>query len=441
MTALPPWARQMVWTEKVDERSGEVLCRPSPCLTNALILLRHDYRWHGILAIDEMAQQMTAERIPPWQEYEPSARAGHWDPDTDPSRLSDWMARAYGIQMSAEKLATAALVVAQDRRFHPVREWLFGLEDHDGTPRVGTFFVAYFGAEDNPYTRAVGRVLLLGLVARAMAPGCKLDTVVVIEGPQGIRKSTACKRLVGDRFFAENTSEIGTKDAQLAMHGKWLLEMPELAGLTRAQVETTKAFFSRASDWLRPPYAKGYRELLRSSVPVATTNDSQYLRDRTGNRRYLPILCGWQIDVESIERDRDQLFAEARELYQSGLPYHLHDPAVLALADQQTERRETVDPWEETLLPWLREPTTQGMRGEAGVTVLAALEKLGVPADRRGPEMNVRIGGIFSRAMLICTRPRDKQAELQAEAQGISYKRPRVYVWPSATSESTDDDS
>jgi putative DNA primase/helicase len=439
--ALPyhHWAKRLSWVEKLDKTDEAIYCRPAPLLKNVTLILRHDRRWQGVLAVDEMAKQITTTQIAPWHETEPTAGIGVWDPDTDPQRLSEWLQSAYGISLSSEQVAKSVHVVAQDKRFHPVQEWLRGLPEHDGEPRVARLFPVYCGAPDNAYTHAVAQCLLVGLVARALAPGCKVDTCVVLEGPQGIRKSSFCKSLVGPSWFAESTCDVSTKDAQLAMHGKWLLEMPELAGLTRSQVEVTKAFFSRASDWLRPPYAKRHADLRRSSVPIATTNDSTYLRDRTGHRRFLPIRCS-TIDPAAVERDQEQLFAEAFALYQAGAAYWIDDPAVLQLAAMQTSKRETVDPWRSHLTGWLGERTVSGIRGSVGVTVAQALESLGVPKERQGPELDVRIGAIFAQLGLVRCRPRDREAERAAAAHGLPYERPRVYRLPNPDAEDEPDD-
>jgi predicted P-loop ATPase len=441
LKTLPRWMRSLAWVEKEDKKTGATVCHPANNVANAVKILRNDWRWRGVLAIDEMAKQMTAAQIAPWHEYEPSARGGVWDTDADPTRMAIWFFDAYGMNLSKEKVSDAALVVAQDRPFHPVRQWLESLPEHDGTKRVEQFFPKHFAVAPSPYAQAVARILLVSLVARAMRPGCKVDTVVVLEGEQGLRKSSACKALVGERWFAENTCEVGTKDAQLALHGKWLLEMPELAGMTRAQVETVKAFFSRSSDWLRPPYGRRCTDLHRSSCNIATTNDSQYLRDRTGNRRYLPIRAGARIDADAIARDREQLFAEALALYRAGGKYYIDEPALLQAAQAQTEKRETIDTWEDRLRPWLHEHTVDGIRGETGVTVIDALSHLQVPVERQGPEVSVRVGVLFKRLHLVQTRPRDRQAETDAAAVGAQYVRPRVYKWVNPDSDSDDSES
>jgi predicted P-loop ATPase len=409
-----------------------------------IAILRNDRRWRGVLAINDMAKVVAVTRAPPWHTYEPHTSADSWDPDVDPIRLINWIQRAYGIQLSGKRCADCVLNVAQDRHFHPVRDHLNGLH-WDSTPRLETFFSSYCGSTDNLYTRAVARVMFVGLVARAMKPGCKHDTVVVLEGDQGIRKSTLLKVLASERYFAEATSEIGTKDAQLAMHGKWLLEIPELAGLGNAQVELIKAFFSRASDWLRPPYAKAHCDLLRSSAPVATTNASQYLKDRTGNRRYLPIKLGeaGPIDIDAVVRDRDQLWAEAVMMWRDCVPWWINrDDPVLALANRQVEARETVDPWEEQIRNWLSKPTCFAGRVEGrelrspldfrrGVSTTDVLTHcLMVPVERQCDQYAARVGVILRRIGMRCVRPYDRKAERKAQLRGEKYERRRVYRWP-----------
>lgn len=404
------WATNLAWSERLDPKTEEIVCRPISKPRNVTLILRHDRRWRGVLAIDDMAKCVTTTSLAPWHSTEPSTQLGQWDPDTDPQRLSEWMDTAYGISLSDERVTKSVHVVAQDRRVHPVRDWLHALPPHDGVSRVEQLFIRYAGSVDTPLMRAAGRIMLVGLVARAMAPGCKHDTLIVLEGAQGFRKSTFCQTLVGKRWFAESASDVSTKDGQLSMHGKWLLEMPELAGFGRSQVEAIKAFFSRASDWLRPPYARGYKDLHRSSAVIATTNDSTYLRDRTGNRRFLPVRCG-TVNIFALASDRDQLFAEAFRMHQDGVPWWLEDPALIEDAKSSAERRELLDPWEELMRPWLRERTPDGIRGEVGITMLAALEQLGVPKERQGPEQSNRLGAILRRIGLVRTCPRPKPGE------------------------------
>ena len=155
--------------------------------------------------------------------------------------------------------------------------------------------------------------------------------------------------------------------------------------MTKAQVETIKAFFSRPSDWLRPPYGRGMVDMKRPSVSIATTNASRYLKDPTGNRRWLPVACSL-IDVEAIARDREQIFAEALAMYRAGRAWWIDDVSVIALAKEQTERRETVDPWEERLREWVESSPPSGStqpRGMMGVTTADALAFLQVPIERQ----------------------------------------------------------
>jgi predicted P-loop ATPase len=335
-----------------------------------------------------------------------------------------------------------------------VRDYLSALQ-WDGKKRYEAFLSTYCGAIDGPYARAVARVLFIGLVARAMRPGCKHDCVVVLEGEQSIRKSTMLKTLAGARFFAEATSEIGSKDAQLGMHGKWLLEMPELAGFGKAQVEKIKAHFSSATDWLRPPYAKQFCDLPRSSAPIATTNDSQYLQDRTGNRRYLPILVGLSgpIDVASVERDRDQIWAEATAAFKAGATWWIdRDDPVLEIAKLQVARRETCDPWAQTISAWLAHPTSfEGLEHGREVRISMSISNgistadvlrhcLMVPAERQHSQSASRVGSVLRQLGMESFRPRDRKAEAEAKERGIPFKRPAtMFRWPNPDAEPDSD--
>jgi hypothetical protein len=207
------------------------------------------------------------------------------------------------VQQAAERACEAS-------RFDPVCDYLDALQ-WDGQLRLDRLLVDYLGAEDTPFNRAIGRKMLVAMVRRARQPGCKFDTMPVIEGVQGTGKSSALRILAGEENFSDQPLlHLDPRAQQEALKGKWLDESSELAGLRRADVEMVKAFLSKTSDDGRPAYGRYRCEQLRRCIFVGTTNDSTYLRDTTGNRRFWPVRTG-RIDLDALQRDRDQLFAEA----------------------------------------------------------------------------------------------------------------------------------
>jgi putative DNA primase/helicase len=205
------------------------------------------------------------------------------------------------------------------------------------------------------YLRSVGSKWLIAAVARIYRPGCKADYVIIFEGPQGIGKSTCCRILAGDGWFADEIADLGTKDSAQDLRGKWIVELAEVAALRRGEIERVKAFVSRNVDHYRPSYGRRSMDFPRQCVFAGTTNADAYLADETGNRRFWPVkVTGLQLDA--LVRDRDQLWAEAVSRFRAGESWWL-DQEVEAFAAEEQEQRRQGDPWEEPILDWLGRQT------------------------------------------------------------------------------------
>ena len=254
-------------------------------------------------------------------------------------------------------VADAAQAVARKLAYHPIRDQLDALR-WDGMARLDSWLVQHAGADDTPYTRAVGRKFLLAMVARVMQPGCKHDHTLVLSGEQGQNKSTACRILAGADYFSDTLPSIlGDKtDAIRHLQGIWLVEMAELAPSRKSDAEELKAFLSGATDRVRLPYAKFAETFPRQCVFVGTTNDDQFLRDATGGRRFWPVAVRQVIDAESLTAERDQLFAEAVEAYKAGEPWWLDRAFEVEHAAPVQAAAYVPDSWGDDVALWLDNP-------------------------------------------------------------------------------------
>ena len=221
-------------------------------------------------------------------------------------------------------------------------EYLQSLE-WDGVSRVDKFFIDYYGSEDNEYTRAIGKNLLIGITARIVKPGCKLDTMVVIEGAQGIKKSTSLKYLVGQDWYAETNISPDSKDFYMQLQGKAIVEIGELNSFGKAEITSIKQMLSCQSDRFRVPFGRVTMDYPRQCVFIGTTNDGTYLKDTTGNRRFWPVRAT-NIDTDKIIQDRDQLFAESYYRFKEGETWW-EVPLDMAEKEQDTRLMALEDEW------------------------------------------------------------------------------------------------
>jgi hypothetical protein len=234
-----------------------------------------------------------------------------------------------------------------DHIFDPVRDYLDGLR-WDGVKRIDGWLVKYCRAKDTPLNRAVGRKMLIAAVRRVKEPGCKFDYIVVLEGDQGIGKSSVLKILAGEDNFSDNEIlGLQKREQQEAIQGVWIYEVAELEGLGKSEVTKVKLFASKTYDSARPAYGRTRVDRPRRCIFVATTNENTYLRDTTGNRRFWPVSVG-VIDLAAVKRDRDQLWAEAVAMEAGGEPLVIPERVWPDVAIQQEARME-LDPWEDQL--------------------------------------------------------------------------------------------
>lgn len=301
---------------------------------NVLAALRLAPELKGLLRFNAFALNLEFTRAPPWRE----ASTGTTWTEADDTQGAAWL-QLQGIDASPRVVADCAAVVARDSMFHPVREYLGALE-WDREPRLQIWLVNYLNASGEiPYLAAVGRKFLISAVARIMSPGCQVDHVLTLEAPQGAGKTSVARALaVCPEWFAGELPDIHSKDARLQLVGHWIVEIAELKAIRTAELEVQKNFITQTHDTFRPPYARRTSQFPRQCVFIATTNESEYLRDRTGNRRWWPVKCGQSIELSALVRDRDQLWAEAVTRFQAGEAWHLTAEETALALEQQQER-------------------------------------------------------------------------------------------------------
>jgi predicted P-loop ATPase len=364
---------------------------PRANLFNVMLALRNDPRISELFAYDDMLRVPILRAPVPgifMQDYDadPLPRPVR---DADVTALQEWLQRA-GIETLGKDVVHQAVDQrARERWFHPVRDYLNALM-WDGDSRLPTWLSVYLGGVDSEYHRTIGPMFLVMIVARIFAPGCKADYMLVLEGPQGTLKSTAC-RVLADPWFSDALPDIRSADKDVAQHlnGKWLIEVAEMSALDKTEASALKAFITRDTERYRPSY--GRKEVIepRQCVFVGTTNESVYLRDKTGGRRFWPVIVG-TINLSALARDRNQLFAEAVALYRSGSHWWPTADVERTLIAPEQDARYEADAWEDVLQTFLT--------GRSHTTILeVAREALFITTDRIGTADQRRIRAALAR--------------------------------------------
>jgi predicted P-loop ATPase len=333
---------------------------PSSIEANFAIELHHDPNWHGVFDHDAFSQTLMLRKAIPQRVGDTPAATDYlprpWA-DADTANVLKWFQLGDYPNVTLAKVDVAVhLEAVMYRSFHPVRQYLDSLQ-WDCESRLDSWLenycVAEIGDDDaRHWAKTVGSKWMISAVARIYEPGCQADHCMVLEGPQGCGKTSAL-RILGEPWFTESLpGDLHSKDASDHIRGKWIVELAELSQIRRSDTETLKAFISRRQEWFRPAYGKKEIAYRRQCIFGGSTNASQYLTDATGGRRFWPVKVG-KIDLESLERDRDQLWAEAVARYQTGEQWWLQDDRLQAIAKAEQEDRYDPDLWEEKILAHL----------------------------------------------------------------------------------------
>lgn len=367
---------------------------PIQSFDNLCIVLEHDPKWAGRFAYCEFSDKCLLD--------------GNSLSDKDTLQVRRWAEQAYGLRMSSNNVHEATVLISHNRPVHPVRDYLNSVE-WDGIDRIDFMFSTWFGVEDNNLVRAYGRKFMISAVARIFEPGCKVDTMPILVGLQGSRKSSGFAALA-HKWFRDSPIDMNSKDGFAVLSGSWIHEMPEIEALRRArEASTIKAFLSSREDVYRPAFGRHLREQPRQCVFVGTDNaEGPFLKDPTGSRRFWVMKVVEGVDVEGLEANRDQLWAEAVHRYRAGERWWL-DEYETGLQREENRRWEEPDYWTEALNNYIDAREDDAMPGEEVLirTEHAVQEALGIPAERaRGKPNNAAVRVLTERGYVRRRRAR-----------------------------------
>lgn len=364
--------------------------KPKPGITkNWGLFLENHPQMEGVFSWDAFKLRVVLTMPPPWEN-----QGSSWQQrpiqDRDYSEAVMWLE---GHQMTPKVSSIVPVIqtVAEHNTFDRLTEYLETLR-WDGTKRIDNFLTYYFGVDDGIYARQIGKNWLVSSVARGLRPGCKVDTMPILEGPQGLNKSTAIRTLYGREFFSDNLSDITGKDAMMELQGVWGLEVAEMHRFSAAETNAVKKFLSRDTDRFRPPYGRSVIEAPRRVVMAGTINPegNPYLKDSTGARRFWPMTCG-RIDIDALGADRDQIWAEAVQMFRAGARWWVDggDAETLAAVQEQQELRTDVDVWVDMIVPCLV--------GRQRMAQLELFEFLGILKKDADVRHSVRLAKVMKR--------------------------------------------
>lgn len=379
------------WFRSLLRKKGDV----SPCLANAFTLLDRLSEWRGLIAYDEFAERTVFRAPLPWDLR--GAEKGDWVDHLD-TMTAIWLQKALSVEFSANIVGQAVEALARQNRYHPVREALAELAPWDGIRRNAEWLSDFLGVTRTEYTALVGTFFLRGMIRRVMEPGCKFDYCLVMEGLQGVGKSSVA-RILSWRWFGDTDLDLSSKDALLSLPGHWVYELAELGSLMRAEERKQKSFLSRQEDEYRQPYGKRLIKVPRQCVFIGTTNEDEYLKDATGGRRFWPVKCGDDLDLDGLRRALPMMLAEALHDYHQKERCWPDREEQNKLFTPEQAKRGMPEPFEELLPAWVKKQASPFSLAEA------ACDGLNLTPDKLSPAVVTRVG--IALRKLGCTRPEE----------------------------------
>ena len=368
--------------------SGDHVVEKTP--GNLALLLSHHHDWAGCIRYDELRYSVVWGDMPP---YIPGMAAPRGVlADEHFIYVQQAARRQWGVLWGLDTVAVALQAAAHAHSYHPVREYLDGLA-WDGMERLTLWLQTYHNAATSEVP--VGRWWAISAVARAYRPGAQVDHLLVLQGAQGAGKSSCLRLLAGD-WYSGTLGDLRGVDGPQSLLGAWIVEMGELDALRGAASTRVKDFISQTSDHYRPSYGRCFVDRARQCVFAGTTNEHEYLHDSSGSRRFWPVSVG-ALDRGALERDRDQLWAEAVAAYRAGERWWPEGQLEAQSLSSETESRFAADPWEEHLQDYLEARMDH-------VTMSSCLKHLDVETGRQGVYDSRRVGAVMRRLGWDCQR-------------------------------------
>lgn len=331
-----PWEESLVWDRKGNDIEATA--------GNLRLMVENMPEWAGALAYDESKDRITWTRKPPDVQGMAAPAADALVSEQDWIYVEHWFHRTRRVRFGKETVSDVLVTAAKGNSRNSLDDYLKTIQ-WDGERRLDTWLARYCNSADTPHTRAVGRAWMISAIARALDPGCQCDHVLVLEGRQGVGK-TSIFRVLGGEWYIGNLPRLEDKDARHILSGAWIVEIQELAAMRGSSIERTKAYITERWDTYRPPYHRNFVKRPRRCVFGASTNEGEYVPDPTGARRFWPVWVG-QPDIPALERDRSALWAEARDAYLAGERWWFtgNDVVTNAIIEEQSQRQNG-DPWD-----------------------------------------------------------------------------------------------
>ncbi len=339
-----------------DDEPGDVYAhlvkhrgRPLDCRENVMYCLQLDPVLKGMVRLNDFTHLLERSRTTPW-----GHPVGEWCEEDD-LMLGEYLLRNYRLGIkAASTLRNGVMMAARSAKYNPVLE-LIHAEKWDGIQRLEHWLTDVYEIEERPYTRLIGKCFIMGLVKRALQPGCKFDYMLIIKGEQGLKKSTAFRALAYP-FFTDNAIRMGDKDSLMAMQLVWIAESAELESLNKSETTQIKQFLSAQEDMFRPPYGSQLIRAKRHSVNVGTTNADTFLKDATGDRRFWPLEVQ-VVNEDTLANQRLQLFAEALHRLEAGERFWPTREEERELVFPEQEPFKRTDTWEDIIDAYVNRET------------------------------------------------------------------------------------